>query len=103
MRTLEDTPILPPAVLNSVAADTFREDELIQICLADLRTEDLFRIWDVLDLDIYQLSVPYLARVVSIESLQRQPVAGGPVQDRTLDARLHDADSNAALTAGAVR
>lgn len=85
MRTLEDTPVLPAAVLNDTATGTFRDDELIQICLADLRTEDLLRIWDVLDVDIYQLSVPYLARVVSIESAQQLPVSGGPVQDRTLE------------------
>lgn len=85
MRTLEDTPVIPATVLNDAAPGTFRNDELIQICLADLRTEDLLRIWDVLDVDIYQLSVPYLARVVSIESTQSRPISGGPVQDRTLD------------------
>lgn len=93
MRTLEDTPVIPATVLNDAAPGTFRNDELIQICLADLRTEDLLRIWDVLDVDIYQLSVPYLARVVSIESTQRRPVPGGPVQDRTMDLAVPSDDT----------
>ena len=89
MRMLEDAPVIPSGVLNTVASGIFHDDESIQICLAELRTEDLFRIWDVLDVDIYQLSVPYLARVVSIESVHRnRAVEGGAVQDRTLQAAV---------------
>jgi hypothetical protein len=95
MRALEDSPVIPAGVLNTVASGMFHDDENIQICLAELRTEDLFRIWDVLDVDIYQLSVPYLARVVSIESVhEAHPVEGGAVQDRTLQAAvIGDAES----------
>lgn len=68
MRLLEDTPILPSAVLNSTTPNVFNADETVDITLAELRTEDLFRIWDVLGVNAYQLSIPYVARVVHIES-----------------------------------
>jgi hypothetical protein len=70
MRVLEDTPILPAAVLNSTTPNVFHADETVDITHAELKTEDLFRIWDVLGVNAYQLSIPYVARVVQIESLQ---------------------------------
>ena len=60
MRTLEDNPILPAGLLNAIEPGIFRNDETVEICLAELRTEDLLRIWDVLGLNLYQLSVPYI-------------------------------------------
>lgn len=73
MRVLEDTPIFPSAVLNSTTPNVFRADETVDITLAELRTEDLFRIWDVLGVNAYQLSIPYVARVLHIESTQLAP------------------------------
>lgn len=70
LRVLEDTPILPSAILNSTTTDVFRNDETIDVTHAELKTEDLFRIWDVLGVNAYQLSIPYVARVVNIESMQ---------------------------------
>jgi hypothetical protein len=68
MRVLEDTPVLPASVMNSVIPDVFREEESVQIVLADLSTEDLFRIWAGIGNNAYQLSIPYVARVAHIES-----------------------------------
>jgi len=68
MRVLEDTPVLPASVLNSVIPGVFREEESVQIVLADLSTEELFRIWAGIGNNAYQLSIPYVARVVHIES-----------------------------------
>ena len=82
MRVLEDTPTLPAGLLNAVWAGTFRPDEGLEIVLNDLSTEDLFHIWDVLTEHGYQLSVPYSARVIRIESTLLQP-AGLPVHERT--------------------
>ncbi len=49
----------------------------------ELANEDLLRIWEVLGLGSYQLSVPYVARVVTIESAVPLLAAEGrPVQDR---------------------
>ena len=68
MRVLEDTPILPASVLNSVIPSVFREEESVQIVQADVSTEDLFRIWAGIGNNAYQLSISYVARVVHIES-----------------------------------
>lgn len=84
MRVLEDNPILPAAVLNAVTPEVFRPEENLEIGLAELRTEDLLRIWEVLGLNVYQLSIPYFARIVHLESVRtRSEGAGGIVQDRT--------------------
>ena len=84
MRALEDTPTLPAGLLNSVVSDSFRPDETVEISLAELRTEDLLRIWDVLGLNVYQLSVPYLARTVTIESTQPALTPEVVLQERVL-------------------
>lgn len=70
LRTIEDTPTLPSSILNSTTQNVFRADETVDITHAELRTEDLFRIWEVLGVNAYQLSIPYVARVVNIESIQ---------------------------------
>jgi hypothetical protein len=87
MRTLEDNALLSSGVLNAGGRDVFRPDETVEIALAEMRTEDLFRIWEVLGPSPYHLSIPYLARVVSVESIERMPAAEGPpVQERELRA-----------------
>ncbi len=68
MRIIEDTPTLPSAILNSTSPNVFHSDETVDVTHAELRTEDLFRIWEVLGVNAYQLSIPYVARVVNIES-----------------------------------
>ena len=73
LRVLEDTPTLPSAILNSTTPNVFHSDETVDITHAELKTEDLFRIWDVLGVNTYQLSIPYVARVVNIESIQTLP------------------------------
>lgn len=84
MRTLEDTPSLPAGILNSVVPDAFKSDETVDISLAELRTEDMFRIWDVIGMNVYQLSIPYVARIIHLESTQpRMFDSGRVVQERT--------------------
>lgn len=86
MRTLEDAPILPAGILNAAAEGSFRPDEMVEIGLAELSNEDLLRIWEVLGLNSYQISIPYLARPIRIESTQPRLEAGGrAVQDRIQD------------------
>lgn len=88
MRTLEDNPILPAGILNSIIPGVFHSNETVEICLAELRTEDLFRIWDVLGLNIYQLSIPYVVRIIEIDSIQPLPIEEGDVvQERTFNTR----------------
>lgn len=90
MRTLEDTPIMSSGMLNAAEPGVFREDETIEISLIELRTEDLLRIWDVLGLNVYQLSIPYVARVINIESQQALTEGGKIVQDRKLKAAIYE-------------
>jgi hypothetical protein len=68
MRVLEDNPILPASLLNAYQPDVFHDDEAVEVGLAELTTEDLFHIWEVMIQHVYQLSVPYVARRVEIES-----------------------------------
>lgn len=68
MRVLEDNPVLPASLLNGVRQNVFREDETVEVVAGELTNEELMRIWDDLGTE-YQLSMPYVARVVRIESL----------------------------------
>lgn len=84
MRTFEDTPIIPPGLLNARLPNVFRGDESVEIVLVDLSTEDLFRIWETVAESNYQISIPYVTRMVSIES-NVELQGDAPVQQRTLD------------------
>ena len=93
MQILEDTPILPSGLLNAVAPDVFQPDETVEIVLAELTNEDLLRLWDTLVQNVYQLSVPYVARNVWIES-GREQTAGGLIENRIVDyARIERGDT----------
>jgi hypothetical protein len=94
MRTLEDHPILYPSLLNSYKPDVFYPEETVEIGLAELSTEDLFNIWDVIIRHVYQLSVPYVARVVRIESTLSD-LASSKVRHRSMEFQ------NAAALSGA--
>jgi hypothetical protein len=84
MRMIEDTPILPPGLLNQNYPNLFAADEGVVITAAELSTEELLRLWEVIIENTYQISVPYVARFVKIDS--DLPVESGlPIQERTLD------------------
>jgi hypothetical protein len=84
MRMIEDTPILPPGLLNQKYPNLFAPDEWVTITPAELSTEELLRMWEVIVNNVYQVSIPYVARYVKIDS--RLPVeTGQPIQERTLD------------------
>lgn len=85
MRVLEDNAILPAGLLNTVAPGVFRPDETVEITPTDLRTEDLLRIWDTIIQNVYQLSVPYVARNIWLESIEPTVGVGEPVQDREFE------------------
>jgi hypothetical protein len=86
MRVLEDQPIFPAALLNAVTPGVFRPDETVELSLTELTNEDLLRIWDTLVQNVYQLSVPYVARVIRIESFRPAAEGAGFVQERELRA-----------------
>jgi hypothetical protein len=64
----------------------FQPEETVEISLAQLSVEDMFHIWEVIINHVYQLSVPYVARVVQIES-KIVTAQGLPVQERVSDYR----------------
>jgi hypothetical protein len=83
MRTIESTPILPAGLLNATTPNVFAPDETVELVPGQLTNEELFRIWDVVD-ERFHVSVPYVARVVRIDSEVAEP-DGGPVLTRELD------------------
>jgi hypothetical protein len=83
MRTIEDTAILPAGLLNTVTDGVFDDDETVEIVAGQMTNEEMFRIWDVLPRD-YQISIPYTARIVRIDSNLDLNEAG-PVLTKDLD------------------
>lgn len=90
MRVMEDNALLTANTINAVAPGTFRRNETVELGLAELRTEDLLRIFEVLMPNGYQLSIPYYARVILLESSLQPVEEGGLVQERLLDFTDHD-------------
>lgn len=86
MRTLEDNSVLYPGLLNTYKPEVFFPDETVELSLAQLSVEDMFNIWDVIIHHVYQLSVPYVARVVELESTLTETI-GAEIQERFLDLR----------------
>ena len=84
MRVLEDNPILPPGLLNSIDSEVFHPEETVEIIQVELKNEDLFSIWRDMIEKKYQLSVPYIARNIRIESNQVL-AAAAPVQKRIVN------------------
>lgn len=70
MECLDATPILSGPLLDPLGA--WAPGEAVQICLADLTTEDLMRTFDSLPVD-YKLSVLYVARVITLSERTATP------------------------------
>ena len=85
MRILEDTPILPPSVLNQGGpeTDTFRPNETVDVIMESVSIYDMGAIWDVAKPNT-QPSVCYVARMVGVESQIEIPT-GAPVQTRVFN------------------
>lgn len=65
MECLETTPILSGPLLDSSAS--WAPNETVQIVLGEITTEEVMRIFESLPHD-YKLSVPYIARIVRLDS-----------------------------------
>lgn len=87
MRVIEDSSLLTPPLLNGYRADVFAADETVELIPAEMTVEDLFRIWETLVSHTYQLSVPYVARTLHLDSVLPQ-TRGEPVQERVFP--IHD-------------
>jgi hypothetical protein len=86
MRVMEDNASLPASVLNTYQSDVFHSEEGIEIGLTELSVEDMFHVWEVMIRHVYQLSVPYQARMLEIES-GVLGAGSGLVQERVSDMR----------------
>lgn len=76
MRVLADTPSLGAGQLNSIWADVFNQDESVDVLWESLSNDEVTQLWDTYIRRPFQLSVPYLARVVRLEPLKE----GRPVE-----------------------
>jgi hypothetical protein len=85
MRTIQDMPVLSASFLNRQFPGLFRPEEVVTLAPAELGTEELFRIWEVIVNHSYQLSIPYVARMVRVEADEAADEGGGLVQERILD------------------
>jgi hypothetical protein len=85
MRTLEDSPIFPSGHLNHYAPEpnVFQPAETVELFYEPISLQDMVTIWDVFK-PHQQLSITYVARMVSIESTQGTRDAE-PVQTRVLE------------------
>lgn len=81
MRVMEDFPSLPASHLNSIWPGVFDASESVELIHNELTNEDLSSIWDTFIRQSYQLSIPYLARVIEIDSL-REPTETGVVREQ---------------------
>jgi len=85
MRTLEDAPILDAGYLNHYGPEPgiFLDSETLELTHDPISLQDMVNIWDVFKPN-QQLSVTYLARMVSIESQLGTPDFE-PVQTRVFE------------------
>jgi hypothetical protein len=74
--------VLSNGFLNAAAANVFRPDETVDLAPLELTNDEVFQLWQVLPSSL-QLSAPYQARVIRIESEQLEPT-GKPVLERDL-------------------
>ena len=73
MRALADHPTISSGFLNAAFPDVFRPDETVDVVAGQLSNDEVFQLWQALPGGRLQLSVPYLARVVRIDSLRTLP------------------------------
>ena len=86
MRVLENTPILPPGLLNQHGPrhDVFAANETVELVCDPLSLQDLTNLWEALKPTV-SLTVAYVARMVALDS--DVEMADAPlVQSRGLDA-----------------
>jgi hypothetical protein len=83
MRAIDDNPILSSGFLNAFIPGVFRPEETVELVPAELTNDEVFQLWQVLPNSL-QLSAPYVARVVRMESALTVPLAP-PVAARELE------------------
>lgn len=82
MRAIDDNPVLSSGFLNAAFPGVFRPEETVELVAAHLSNDEVFQLWQAMPIHL-QLSMPYQARVVRIDSDDPRPV-GIPVRTREL-------------------
>lgn len=72
MECVESTPILSGPLLHPEPAANWSANEAIQLVMEEITTEEVMRTFDSLPTD-YKLSIPYIARVVRIDTRRSHP------------------------------
>ncbi len=68
IRSLADTPVLPPGLLNHYAnSNVFHDDESVELIYDPLGLQDLTSLWDIFKPNL-QACATYVARSVAIDS-----------------------------------
>lgn len=75
MRQIEDTPVLPSALLNQISAGAFSERETVELILEDPPLVEVVDLWRGLR-HPYRLSASYAARVIAIDPIITGEVTG---------------------------
>ncbi len=91
MRVMEDNATLPASMLNAYQPNVFGPDEGVDLTFTELSVEDMFRVWETMIGHTYQLSVPYQARMIEIESFETVAQEGRAIQARVSDVRRNGA------------
>ena len=76
MQCLEETPILSGPLLDTTHDPDWAPQDAVHVTTGDLGPDGIMRVWETLDAE-YRLSVPYLARIIRIDS--EVPDTGPPV------------------------
>lgn len=85
LQCIEDNPILTGPLLDPVT--NWAANDTIQLCMEDLPTEDLMRIFDSLPVD-YKLCMPYMARVLVMHGRRQDNLQEVSRSDQALTARV---------------
>ena len=79
---IEHNPVLSSGFLNAAFSGVFRPEETVELVAAHLSNDEVFQLWQAMPIHL-QLSMPYQARVVRIDSDDLRPM-GVPVRTREL-------------------
>lgn len=85
MRTLQDTPVLPTALLNAASPGTFGASETVELSSEQLSRQELAPLWELMKPN-HQPSAAYVARMVALASKVTID-EHAPVQTRVFDMR----------------
>jgi len=85
IQCIEDNPILTGPLLDPVT--NWSPNDSIQLCMEDVSTEDLMRIFDSLPVD-YKLCMPYMAKVLIMHGRRQENLREVARSDQVLSSKV---------------